>query len=104
MPIIREKHQENYVVIDKGYLKDERLSNGAKGLLTIMLSMPDTWRFNIPHLTSLSRKQRASLKTELQELIDNKYVIRKKGKNEKGQFEHIYFIFEGGYEDDNGRL
>ena len=37
----------NYTKIDNTYLEDKNISLKAKGLLTLMLSLPDVWNFNI---------------------------------------------------------
>lgn len=40
--IIRvEKHTKNFVVINKKFLEDKRISFKAKGILTYLLSKPD---------------------------------------------------------------
>ncbi len=96
MPIFRKEHQKNFLVIDKVFLYDKRLSNSAKGLLTIMLSMADDWKFNQPHLMSLSKGRKTSLKTDIEELRKCGYLKTKKIKDEKGYFQHIYYVDEGG--------
>jgi len=49
-------HKENYVMLDKGFLNDTRLSWKAKGLLAYMLSLPNDWSFCISNLATHSKK------------------------------------------------
>ena len=43
MPIFRIEKTKNYTVMSNYHLKDKRLSFKAKGLLSYMLSLPDTF-------------------------------------------------------------
>ncbi|UZM97330.1 hypothetical protein OL548_19285 [Lysinibacillus sp. MHQ-1] len=43
--IYRVVKNDNFVVLDKGFLNNDQLSWKAKGLLAYMLSLPDDWDF-----------------------------------------------------------
>ena len=45
--VIRTEKLTNYTKIDNTYLEDKNISLKAKGLLTLMLSLPNDWKFNI---------------------------------------------------------
>ena len=51
MAVIRVNKTKDYTVMSNTHLKDKNLSLKAKGLLSIMLSLPDGWNYkvNIPN-------------------------------------------------------
>lgn len=57
MPIIRTNKNSNYSVISNQYLKNKLLSLEAKGLMSIMLSLPDDWSFSTRGLCILSNQK-----------------------------------------------
>jgi hypothetical protein len=83
--IKRAKRNTPFVQIDKTPLQDKNLSLKAKGLLAYLLSLPDNWQIYVSELQNHSKDGRDSTTTALNELIENKYVLREK-KREKGKF------------------
>ena len=63
-----------YTVMSTYHLRDSNLSLKAKGLLSIMLSLPKEWDYSINGLTVISGEGRASIKSILNELKSAKYV------------------------------
>ena len=53
--VFRVERNRNFTVMCNHHLKNKELSLKAKGLLSIMLSLPDSWHYNIKGLASLSR-------------------------------------------------
>ncbi len=45
--IVRVKKDKDYTVMSNYHFKDKNLSLRAKGLLSLMLSLPDTWNYSI---------------------------------------------------------
>ena len=45
--VFRVERTKNYTVMANYHLKDKRLSLKAKGLLSVMLSLPDDWNYNM---------------------------------------------------------
>ena len=75
--IIRiQKKQHNFVMLDKGFLEDERLSFKAKGILGYLLSKPDNWKVIIKDLVNHSADGAKSIYSGLREL--KKYGYYKK--------------------------
>ena len=91
MSIFRVEKKENYVVLDKGFLNDKRLSWQAKGLLAYMLSLPNDWVFNINDLKNRSRNGRDATKNIIKELQEFGYIIKEQTK-EKGKFSNNRYI------------
>ena len=52
MLIYRAEMNGDYTIMSNVYLRDERLSLKAKGLLSYMLSLPDDWKFSVQGLSS----------------------------------------------------
>ena len=97
MSVYRTSHENNFVVIDKGYLRDRSLSLKAKGLLTLMLSLPDDWRFSREGLEAICAEGHVSVADALRELKRKGYLqikrIRNRDTSEK-PFSLDYDIFE----------
>lgn len=94
MAVFRVNKNKNYTVMSNYHLKDANMSFKAKGLLSMMLSLPDDWDYSIKGIVSISKENKTSIQSALKELEENKYLKRTKKQNEKGQFEYIYDIYE----------
>lgn len=71
------------------------MSLKAKGLLSLMLSLPENWNYSVSGLVSLSKDGKDSVMSALQELEKFGYLTRQQQYNAKGQFSGIeYNIFE----------
>ena len=92
MPVNRAKHLSHYTKVDNGYLKDKSLSLKAKGLLTVMLSLPDTWQYSVRGLASICREGVSAIAAALQELETAGYVTRYQGRSGDGQFSKYDYI------------
>ena len=94
MAIFRVNKNKDYTVMSNYHLRDKNMSFKAKGLLSMMLSLPDDWDYSIKGIVSISKENKTSIQSTLKELEEYKYLKRKKKQNEKGQFEYIYDIYE----------
>ena len=71
------------------------MSLKAKGLLSLMLSLPDDWNYSISGLVKLSKDGKDGVMTALAELEEFGYLSRERITNDKGQFAGIeYNIYE----------
>lgn len=91
MAILRKQKRDRYTVIDNAILEDTELSLKAKGMLCLMLSLPDNWDFTISGLTKKSRDGKSSVMATLNELEDAGYFRRTQIK-ENGKFAGIEYI------------
>lgn len=82
----------NYAVIPKTFLKDKALSLKAKGLLTMMFTLPDEWEYNIKGLCKITNTE-TQIKNILNELKLLGYLEIIKNKNAIGRFEYTYNIY-----------
>ncbi len=66
------------------HFKNKDLSLKAKGLLSLMLSLPEDWNNNMRGLVSLSRDGIDSVRSAIKELEHYGYVERNIIRNESG--------------------
>lgn len=95
MGVIRVNKTANYTVLSNYHFKEKEMSLKAKGLLSLMLSLPDSWNYTIAGLVSLSKDGKDSVMSALAELEKFGYLTRTQKVNKKGQFSGVeYNIFE----------
>ncbi len=95
MSVIRINKTKDYTVMSNYHFRDKGLSLAAKGLLSLMLSLPEDWDYSVAGLTTLNRDGRDKIMTTLKELEDHKYLIRTRQRDEKGLLKGTIFdIFE----------
>lgn len=95
MATIRVNKTKNYTVMANYHLQDKNLSLKAKGVMSLMLSLPEGWDYSKEGLATLSKDGKDSVMTALQELEQYGYLVRTRHTNEKGQFDgYIYDIYE----------
>lgn len=95
MSVFRVNKTKNYSIISNFHFKEKKMSLKAKGLLSLMLSLPDDWNYSVSGLVALSKDGKDSVMSALNELEKFGYLIRVKTTNEKGQFAGVeYNIFE----------
>ena len=95
MSVFRINKTNNYTVMSNHHFKEKKMSLKAKGLLSLMLSLPDDWDYSISGLATLSKDGKDSIMSALAELEKFEYLTRKRLTNEKGQFAGVeYNIFE----------
>lgn len=95
MSVFRINKTQNYTVMSNHHFKEKKMSLKAKGLLSLMLSLPDDWDYSISGLATLSKDGKDSIMSALAELEKFGYLTRTRLTNEKGQFAGIeYNIFE----------
>ena len=83
--IIRiHKKQNNFVMLDKGFLEDERLSFKAKGILAYLLSKPDNWKVIVKDLINHSNEGKSAIYSGLSELKKAGYYKKEPVRDGKG--------------------
>ena len=97
MAVIRTHKTKDYTVMSNYHLRDKNMSLKAKGLLSVILALPDDWDYSIAGLVAICKESETSVKTALSELKEFGYLrVTKKMPNEteNGRIEYIYDIFE----------
>jgi hypothetical protein len=67
------------------YLLDKNLSMKAKGLLSVILSMPDDKRMSLSALVEINRDGVTAIRGTVQELEDCGYLSRRRVRDEQGR-------------------
>lgn len=97
MSVIRVNKTNDYTVMSNCHLKEEKMSLKAKGLLSLMLSLPDDWNYSVEGLVAICKENHTSIKSTLMELQKFGYLsVTKLLPNEtlSGRIEYIYDIYE----------
>ncbi len=97
MPVFRINKNKNYTIMSNYHLKDVNLSLKAKGLLSLMLSLPDNWDYSINGLVAICKENIRAIRSGLNELEEFKYLKRNRTKKANGTFDYEYLIYEEPY-------
>ena len=95
MAVFRVPKIKDYTVMANRHLRDHTLSLKAKGLLSLMLSLPEDWDYTLRGLSSISREGLGSIGAAVRELEGGGYIERRQIRDGKGHFMHWeYTILE----------
>ena len=95
MAVFRVERNRNFTVMANYHLKDKTISLKAKGLLSMLLSLPDTWIYSIKGLARICKEGVDAIRTALQELVKAGYVICSRKRDARGQLKGAdYTIYE----------
>lgn len=92
MAVYRVEKTHDYTVMANHHLRDERLSLKAKGLLSMLLSLPDDWEISIRGLASIVTDGVGAVQTGINELIEAGYIVRRRQHAETGAFAGFEYI------------
>jgi len=84
MAVFRVEKNKGYTVMSNHHLKNRALSLKAKGLLSLMLSLPDDWTYTMKGLAVISVEGIDAIRQTLAELEKHRYVVRSRVRDEKG--------------------
>ena len=95
MAVFRVEHIHNYTVMSNHHLRDKRLSLKAKGLLSMALSLPDSWEYSVRGLAAICKESVDAIRAAVRELEAAGYIIRRQKRGENGRIIDIeYIIYE----------
>ena len=105
MAVFRVEKTKDYTVMANHHLRNIALSLKAKGLLSLMLSLPENWDYTTKGLSCICKDGIDSINATIKELEEHGYVVRRRTRNEKGQLISIeYTILEQPQLLDNSEL
>lgn len=98
MAVVRINKTQNYTVMSNYHFREKEMSLKAKGLLSLMLSLPDSWDYSIAGLVAICKENETAVKSTLKELQTFGYLkisklMPDKDKN-RARIQYIYDIFE----------
>lgn len=92
--IIRKKN-ENYTIVSNVCVRDNRLSLKAKGLMSLVMSLPNDWDFSIQGLSSIVKEGKSSIYAAINELKEFGYCNVITSRDDKGKIiGNDYTFFE----------
>ena len=95
MAVFRIEKTRDYTVMANHHLRNTALSLKAKGLLSLMLSLPEDWDYTTKGLARICRDGVDSICAAVRELEDAGYIIRERVRNANGRLGSIeYTILE----------
>ena len=94
--IFKIQKNSNYTAMSNIHLQDRKLSLKAKGLLSLMLSLPaEKWKYSIKGLSSICRDGVDSVREGIRELERAGYIRRSRERKESGKLgAAVYLIYE----------
>ena len=95
MPVFRVEKNSNYTTMCNYHLRDQGLSLKGKGLLSMLLSLPDTWNYSVRGLFSITPDGVDGVLTALKELERLGYLERNQQRESNGRMGRAeYVIYE----------
>ena len=95
MAVFRIEKTRDYTVMSNHHLRDMSLSLKAKGLLSLMLSLPENWDYTMKGLSRICKDGIDSISGGIRELEERGYLIRERVRGANGQLGSIeYTILE----------
>ena len=95
MAVFRINKTRDYTVMSNHHLKDTGLTLKSKGLLSMMLSLPEEWNYTTRGLAAICKEGVDCIGTALKELERAGYIQRNRIRNDKGKIvDTEYVIFE----------
>lgn len=85
MAVFRVEKNRNYTVMSNVHLKDSGISLKAKGLLSVILSLPEDWNYTTRGLAAICKEGVDSIGAALRELESAGYLIRHRLRDKGGR-------------------
>lgn len=100
MGVIRVEKTSNYTVMSNYHFKEKDMSLKAKGLLSLMLSLPEEWDYSVNGLVAICKEGKDGIISALKELEKFGYLKREQTTSSSGKFTGMdYVIYEKPNED-----
>ena len=95
MAVFRIEKTRDYTVMSNHHLRNMDLSLKSKGLLSMMLSLPEDWNYTTRGLAKICKEGTDSIGSALKELERAGYIVRNRLRDSKGKIVDVeYVIYE----------
>lgn len=84
---------KDYSTISNVFFKDKNLSLKAKGLLAMVLTLPDNWDFTINGIEAITKEGKTAIYSAIDELKEHGYCKVTSVRDEKGAFKGNDYTF-----------
>lgn len=89
MAVFRIEKTRDFTVMSNHHLRNKNLSLRAKGLLSVMLSLPEEWDYTLKGLAHISKEGVDAIRSAIKELEKFGYIERHRKRNKKGRLKHL---------------
>ena len=95
MAVFRVEKTCDYTIMSNHHLRNRSITLKAKGLLSLILSLPEDWNYTTRGLAAICKEGVDSMGNALRELEDAGYIVRNKLRDDKGRIKDTeYVIYE----------
>ena len=95
MAVFRIERTRDYTVMSNHHLRNGKLSLKAKGLLSMMLSLPEDWNYTTRGLAAICKEGVDAIGGALRELEAAGYIVRHQLRDRQGRISDTeYVIYE----------
>ena len=88
----RIEKTKDYTVMSNYHLRDRSLSLKAKGLLSLMLSLPEDWDYTLTGLAKINQEGKDAIRAAVVELERAGYIYRCQTVDKAGKFSSNEYI------------
>ena len=92
MAVFRVQRTRDYTVMSNYHLRDQNLTLKAKGLLSMMLSLPDEWNYTTRGLAAICKEGVDAIGSALKELENTGYIVRHQLRGANGRISYTDYI------------
>lgn len=92
MSVFRVEKTKDFTIMSNHHLKNKLLTLKSKGLLSLMLSLPEEWDYTLKGLACICKEGIDAIRVAVSELEKAGYIERRRKRNEKGQLADIEYI------------
>jgi hypothetical protein len=97
MAVIKVNKTKDYTIMSNTHFRERDMSLKAKGLLSLMLSLPSDWDYSVEGLVAICKENETAITSTLKELKMFGYLSVTKvmpNETQSGRIEYVYEIFE----------
>lgn len=92
MAVYRVQRTRDYTVMSNYHLKDKGLTLKSKGLLSMILSLPEEWNYTTRGLASICKEGVDAIGSALKELETAGYIVRRQLRGANGRITDTEYI------------
>ena len=92
MAVFRIERTRDYTVMSNHHLRDKALSLKSKGLLSMMLSLPEDWNYTTRGLAKICKEGVDAIGGALRELEAAGYIVRYQLRDRQGRIRDTEYV------------
>ena len=92
MAIIRVEKTRDYTIMSNHHLRNTSLTLKAKGLMSLILSLPENWDYTTKGLAMICKEGHECVGSAIRELEKAGYIVRNRIRDEKGRITDTEYV------------